>query len=192
MTLTRHPATGELNPEQKRAILRRRAEDLARPGQAESGPQQSLDLIVFRLAEETYAIESEFVREVIDLKSYTPLPGVPAFVLGIVNLRGEIISVVDLKKFFNLPARGLGELNKVIVLRDQVMEFGLLADAILGVQNLPLAGINPAPPTLTGIGAQYLRGVTADRVALLDGRTILGDENLIVRQTAQRFLLAGG
>ena len=174
----------EMTPslEENRAVLKARARALAREAQTDQVPHLSLEIVLFRLASETYGIESGFVREVHHLKSFTPLPGTPPFVLGIVNVRGGIMSVVDLKKFFNLPEKGIGELNKVIVIRDQRMEFGILADAIVDVRAIALAEINPVPPTVTGIGAEYLKGVTGDRVIIIDVQRILADEKIIVLQ----------
>ena len=167
---------------EQHAILRGRARAFAREAHQVGTAGESLDIIEFRLASETYGIASAFVREVSPLKDVTPLPGTPPFVLGIINVRGQIFSVVNLKKFFNLPERGLGELNQVIILRDNRMEFGILADAILGMYTIPLDAIQPSPSTVTGIGAAYLRGVTAERVIILDAAHILHDEQIIINQ----------
>jgi purine-binding chemotaxis protein CheW len=70
--------------------------------------------------------------------------------LGIINVRGQILSVLDLKKFFDLPERGLTDRKGIILHSDQT-EFGILAAAILGVRAIPLQAIQPALPTLTGV-----------------------------------------
>jgi purine-binding chemotaxis protein CheW len=165
------------------AVLKTRARALAQEPPMAALAGTFLEIIEFRLASETYGIESMFVREIHTLKDFTPLPGVPAFVLGIANVRGQILSVVDLKKFFNLPDKGLGELNKVIILRNKQMEFGILADAVLGTRSVPQEAIQPPPATVTGIGAEYLRGVTKERVIILDAQKILDDEKIIVNET---------
>lgn len=172
------------SPEERRSILKARARALAHEPQRVAAAQEFLEIIEFRLATETYGIEAAFVRDVLPLKDFTPLPGAPSFVLGVINARGEIISVVDLKKFFNLPQNGMGQLNKVVILRNEQMEFGILADDILGVRSIALETIQASPPTVTGIGASYVRGVTAERVIVLDGEKILGDEQIIVHQDA--------
>jgi purine-binding chemotaxis protein CheW len=170
--------------EERRSILRERARVLAR----ESGPADAakdfIDVIEFRLGSEAYALEYAFVREVHPLKDFTPLPCTPRHVLGILNLRGQILSVVDLRSFFDLPARGLGDLNKVIVLRDEKMEFGILADEVTGVQAIPRIGLRPPIPTLTGIGAEYLLGITDGGLIVLDATTILRDERIVLREEA--------
>ena len=168
-----------------RAVLRSRAAALAKTGPKIREKQDVLKIIEFHLAGENYGVELEFVREVQPLKDFTPLPGAPPFVLGIINLRGEILSVVDLKKFFSLPERGLGELNKVIVIRNQRMEFGILADVVLGTRKITVDELNPAPPTVTGIGAEYLKGVTLDRLIIVNAQRILNDDKIIVQQEAE-------
>lgn len=141
-----------------------------------------LEVVEFLLAYETYAIESRFVREVYPLENLTPLPCTPAYVLGIVNVRGEMFSVVDIKKFFELPEKGLTDLNKLIVLDAGDMRFGILADAIAGVRHIPLAGIQPSLPTLTGIREAYLKGVTPEHTVILDAEKLLADEKMIVQE----------
>lgn len=172
------------SPQEKGAILKARARVLARETEEAGAAREFLDIIKFSLAAETYGIESAFVREVYPLKDFTPLPGTPPFVLGIVNVRGQILSVIDLKKFFSLPEKGLGQLNKVIIIRNDLMEFGVLADAILDARPIPLETMQAAPPTVIGIGAEYLKGVTGERLIILDAEKILGDENIVVHQEA--------
>jgi purine-binding chemotaxis protein CheW len=164
-------------------ILKARARALAQEPKKAELAGANLEIIEFCLASETYGIESMFVREIHQLKDFTSLPGVPPFVLGITNVRGQILSVVDLKKFFNLPDKGLGELNKVIILRNNRMEFGILADAIIGTRSVPLDTIQAPPVTVTGIGAEYVRGVTGERVVVIDAQKILDDERIIVNET---------
>lgn len=169
------------DPDETRRVLKARARALARePEQAQAA--DSLELVEFLLAHETYAVESRFVREVYPLENLTPLPCTPAFVLGIVNLRGEILSVIDIKKFFDLPEKGLTDLNKVIVLQSDGMVFGILADVILGVRRVPLSEIQPSLPTLTGIREKYLKGVTGERTVVLDAEKLLTDEKIIVQE----------
>jgi purine-binding chemotaxis protein CheW len=169
-----------LTPERKREILKTRAKTLAREPEIGEGTQGDLEIVEFLLSYETYGIESSFVREVYPLNEITPLPGTSPFVLGIINVRGQILSVLDLKKFFDLPEKGLSDLNKVIIIHDEIMEFGILADAVTGIRKISLDIIQPALPTLTGIRAEYLKGVTDKREVILDAKKILRDEKIIV------------
>jgi purine-binding chemotaxis protein CheW len=167
-------------PEEERKILRARAQTLAREPERGEATRGALDVMEFLLAHEMYGVESLYVREVHPLKAFTPLPCTPAFVLGIVNIRGQILSIVNLKRFFDLPEKGLTDLNKLIIVHDAHMAFGILADAILGVRSIPLKDILPSLPTLTGIRDAYLKGVTGERLVLLDAGKLLADQKLIV------------
>jgi purine-binding chemotaxis protein CheW len=170
----------EATPEETREILRTRAGELARHScneQAEAG----LELLEFRLSHETYAIEICWVAETYPLRELTPLPGTPPFVLGIINVRGRILSVIDMRVFFDLPLKGLTDLNKVIILQSGGMEFGILADEIIGTRTIPLTELQPPLATLTGIRQEYLKGVTLQRTALLDGGKLLTDGKIVVR-----------
>ena len=168
-------------PEEARKILKARAQALARKPQPDAAGE-SLEILEFRLAYESYAIEACFVREVCPLKDFTPVPCTPPFVLGIVNVRGQILSVIDLKKFFELPEKGLSDLNKVIVAHNRDIEFGILADAVAGVRAIPVADIQAPLPTLTGIRQDYLKGVTRDRLVVLDGAKLLSDSRMKVER----------
>lgn len=174
-----------LTPERERAVLHERARQLARvPVVAEDGGLR-LEVVEFMLAHEHYAIESKFVREVFSLKNLTPIPCVPPFVLGITNVRGGILSVVNMHLFFELPDRGITNLSKVVVLHSKTMEFGVLADVVLGTRWLAADSLQPPLPTLTGIREEYLKGLTSERLIVLDGERLLGSERLVVKGTEE-------
>lgn len=171
-------------PDEIGRILKSRAESLAREPEKE-GVEEVVEVVEFLLSYENYGIESSFVREVYPLKDFTPLPCTPPFVFGIINVRGQILSVIDLRKFFDLPEKGLTDLNKVIILRQDGMEFGILADAVPGVRLIPLGDIQPSLPTLTGIREGYLKGVTGERVTILDAGKLLADRSIIVHEQVE-------
>ena len=169
------------SPEESKRILKRRAEILACE-KAEKADEDSIEVVEFLLANEHYGIESHFICEVYPLKDYTSLPGVPSFVLGLVNVRGRILSVIDIKKFFELPEKGLSDLNKIIIIKDEKMEFGILADAILGVRSIAVSELGPPLPTLTGIRGEFLQGITGERMVILDAARILADKDIVVHE----------
>jgi purine-binding chemotaxis protein CheW len=171
--------------EEKRKVLRTRALALAGEPPRSPDAEERLEVLAFRLASEQYALESRHVREVQPLREFTPLPGTPSFVLGVVNIRGQIVSVIDPKKFFELPERGLTDLNKVIVVNVGDMELGILADGIVGVKTVPLRELQEPLPTLTGIRAEYLRGIAKDGLILLDVERILSDKTILVPEPAE-------
>ena len=172
----------ELTPDEKQGILRKRAKILARQLELDQDSGAGLDILEFLLTHETYAIEMRWVAETFPLKELTPLPCTPPFVAGIINVRGRILSVIDIRKFFGLPEKGLTELNKVIIVHNAEMEFGILADEIIGTRTIPLAEVQLPLPTLTGIRGEYLRGVIRKRTAILDGAKLLADKSLIVNE----------
>ena len=124
-----------------RDLLRIRAIALAKEPEQAAIHSDVVDVVLFRLGNETYCIESAFVREVVQLNSFTTLPGVPAHIFALVNVGGQIIPVIDLAIILNLPGKGLGELNKVIILQNDQMEFGILADSVHGNEVLALDAI---------------------------------------------------
>lgn len=182
-----HPVDRSLEPapREKKKILKARARTLAREPEPEEAAEEYLEVAEFLLAYETYAIETAYIREVYPLKELTPLPCTPPFVLGIINVRGQILSVIDIKKFFDLPEKGLADLNMVIILHGDGMEFGIMADKILGVKSIPLSAIQPSLPTLTDIRAEYLRGVTEERGIILDAKKILYDNRILVHEEVE-------
>lgn len=168
-----------------RQILHARAQTLSRPPERAAVAGASLELLEFGLALERYAVETRFVREVHPLRDLTPLPCTPPFVLGIVNVRGRILPVLDIKKFFDLPDQGLTDLHRIILVHGDDLELGLLADAIVSTQTIPVDSLQPPPPTLTGIRAEYLKGVTAERLMVLDLDRILADPKIIVHEEVE-------
>ena len=172
----------EPTPDEKDGILKARAAELARAAVDEAAAEARITVVEFALAQERYGIEPDFVRDVFPLKTLTPIPCTPSFVLGVTNLRGEMLSVIDLKRFFDLPDEGLTDLAKVIVLESEAMAFGILADAVVGARSIPLDQIQPALPTLTEVREKYLKGVTNDRMAILDAVSILSDERIVVHE----------
>jgi purine-binding chemotaxis protein CheW len=172
-------------PEAQRALLRSRAQVLAREPLRAATSQDTLDVVEFHLASDTYGVELSYVREVSPLKTFTPLPCTPPFVLGIVNLRGQLLSVIDLKPLFALPAREPTDRQTVIVLQATPMAIGLLADDILGVRSIPLQGLQASLPTITGRRAAYLKGVTREPLVLLDAAKLLADPTLRVMEEVE-------
>ncbi len=164
----------------REAVLLDRARLLARSLDDGATAEEWLEVVCFELAHETYGLESALVHEVVPLKELTPLPCVPAFVRGIINVRGHIVSVIDIKTFFGLPERGITDLNRVLILRQGRMEFGILADRILGAERVALSDLQTGLATLTGVRAEYLRGVTPDRRVILDATRLLNDPALII------------
>lgn len=165
-------------------ILAERATVLARETLPGPDPRDLLEVVAFQLAGATYALELTRVREVAVLRDLTPAPGCPAFVLGIVNLRGEIHTVIDLKKLFVLPESALSDSHRLIVLDDAEARLGILADAILGTRRVLQADLQAGASEIAGTCADYRAGVTADRMIVLDAARILEDPRILVDDSA--------
>jgi purine-binding chemotaxis protein CheW len=170
--------------EQKYNILQARAKLYAEESKKKEMKEDYRSILFFNLAYETYGIELEYIREVYPLKELTPIPTSSNHILGIINVRGKILSVVDIRKFFDLPEKGLTDLNKVIILQSDELEFGILADSIIGVREIELNKLQPSLPTLIDIREKYLKGVTNDRITILDGMKILSGKKMVIHEEA--------
>jgi len=95
--------------------------------------------ISFLLNNEIFCINLKFVREITKLKniSLSKIPCVPDFIIGIMNLRGDFVSIVDIKQFLNIPKTEITEKTKIIVIRTENIQIGLLVDDVLGIENIP-------------------------------------------------------
>jgi purine-binding chemotaxis protein CheW len=170
---------------QKQAILKARAKLLARELLSPETETPQLEVVEFRLAHENYGVESRYIREVYPLKELHPLPCTPPFVLGLANVRGQLLSIVDLKKFFDLPATGLASYSQAIILHHGTMEFGILADAVLDVRHFVRQTLQPSLPTLTGIREEFLFGITPERAIILDAEKLLSSPDMIVYEEVE-------
>lgn len=161
-------------------ILKERARLLAREKETTRAEGETVQLVEFLLAAEHYGIDSQFVQEVTILRDFTAIPHTPSFVLGIINVRGKIISVLDIKSFLNLPAKGITELNKLIVIKDGQREVGILADEVVGVQRVETGQILPLPLTMGSEGTEFLRGVLANGLIIINAQKFLQDPRIII------------
>ena len=165
-------------------VLAERARLLARIPESD-GEGEYLDVVEFVLGHERYAFESSYVSEVYPLRDLTPIPCTPGFVLGIINVRGQLLPVIDLDQFLDLRKREETEHARVIVLDAGGVQLGVIADSIVGVRAIATSQIQASLLTLTGRSAELLKGVDGERLAILDAAAILSDERLIVREEVE-------
>jgi purine-binding chemotaxis protein CheW len=168
--------------EETQRILQTRAHLLTQHASRREDTENTIDALEFTLAYERYAIETRYVYQVAMLEQLIPLPCTPDYVVGIVNMRGVVLPVFNLKNLFELPVKGLTDLNKIIVLQSEKIRFGILADEIVGARNIRLSDVQSSLPTLTGVRKDYLMGVTPERVTLLDAEKLLTSENIVVHE----------
>jgi purine-binding chemotaxis protein CheW len=181
-------AAGEdrgLSREAKEVILTERARVLARPVEAAVDTISDLRLATFALANERYGIEARLVVEISRLVDYTPLPHAPPHLVGVTNVRGEILPVFDLRALLGLSRRALDDLSRLVVLGKERAEFGILADSTREFVALSAMDLLPPPPTVSDGARPYLRGVTKDALIVLDGSALLEDRRLFCDQGAE-------
>lgn len=173
---------GSPTDESVRKILMERAKKLAVP---EAGTNETgiVEVLRFQLAYQEYALEMRYVQGVILTGEITPVPGAPPFISGICAARGQIISLVDLRVLFSLQEKGLTDLNRVIVMTDGQITFGILSDTITGIGNIPSSLILMPDPCMTPPWKKYLKGYVGSSLIVLDAAAILTDPALIVEDS---------
>ena len=147
---------------------------------------EDLQLVVFRLANEEYGLSITKVQEINRLTPITKLPQTPVFMEGIINLRGRIIPVIDLRKRFGLAVEEYTEDTRIIVVEFNGQTVGIIVDGVTEVVRLAASSIEP-PPNNSVLDARYIQGVGKMNnrlLILLDADQIFtSQEELDLRQT---------
>lgn len=125
-------------------------------------------VIVFRLENEEYGVEVSQVKAIERVLHITRVPRTPEFVKGVINLRGVVTPIVDLRKRFDLKETDFTEATRIIIVGVGELEVGLIVDAANDVIDIPVSSIEPPPEVVGGVEAVYLRGV-----AKLDKRLLI-------------------
>jgi len=141
--------------------------------------------LTFSLNDETFGVDVLQVREVMDYTSVTKVPRSPDYMLGVINLRGSVVPVVDLKKKFYMPAKDVSRDSCIVVLEipfgDELRLIGAVADGVQEVLDLLEDEVEPAPRLGTGLNADFILGmgkVGEQFVILLDLHKIFSSEEL--------------
>lgn len=145
-------------------VLKRRAQQLAKlPLSPDLGDE--VEVVACRMASERYAVETCHLRAVQWTSTVTPVPSTPAFVLGIVSVRGEIVTLLDLATMIGLrtSARAIDGAVPVLLLGLPGMRAGLVVEEVLGVERMKLDALQPAPS-----GREFVRGIGPRATILLD------------------------
>jgi len=135
-------------------------------------------LVAFNLANEEYGVAITQVQEIVRVPEITHIPGMPVFIEGVINLRGKVIPVIDLRKRFGLEQKEYTEKTRIVVADAGGQIIGLVVDSVSEVAQLAQDQIDAMPPSITSIDAQYLQGVGKmgkRLVILLDLAKLLGD-----------------
>lgn len=171
-----------LDPEMRKKIFKERARRLAEKRDEQDRDATCLQVIEFTLGHERYAAEVAYVGEVYPLKDLTPVPCAPSFVLGIMNVRGQVMSVLDVREFFDVPRKDITDLSRVLILKNHETEFGILADTVVGEKKITLDGVHADTSGITDGREDYIRGVTTDRLIVMNMERLLSDDKIVVHE----------
>ncbi len=160
-------------------ILKERARQLAKKRENGNNDTGKTLVVEFLLFPEKYAIAASFIEEVLTLQEITPLPGTAEHLMGVVNFRGKIVPIINLKNLFMLKEQGLTEMDKVILLRQGQVVFGLLADSITGSQSIDMDQLAEPPLNLSKIGNEFITGLMPDGTIVLDAAKVFASNSLI-------------
>lgn len=141
-----------------------------------------LQLVTFSIGDEEFGVEILKVQEIIRMLEITKVPKAPAFVEGVINLRGKVIPILDLRKRFGLAERDHDKNTRIIVIDINSMIVGFIVDSVSEVLRLPASTVEPPPPVVAGLDSDYISGVgkLEDRLLImLDlNRLLSNDEQL--------------
>ena len=128
-----------------------------------------LQLVTFKVAEEEFGLEILKVQEIIRTMEITKVPRSPAFVEGVINLRGKVIPIIDLRRRFGLDTRAHDQQTRIVVIELGQMIVGFVVDSVSEVLRIPAATVEPPPPIVAGIDSEYINGVgkLPDRLLIL-------------------------
>jgi purine-binding chemotaxis protein CheW len=126
--------------------------------EVEETQEEQLECITFALGGENYAFETNFAAEVIRIPKLVKVPGVQEVIVGVFNLRGEIIAALDIRPFLGLPLAPLSAAGRIIVVKSDRFATGIITERVLGVTGLPLSSFEPAMKYLSGPQREYIRG----------------------------------
>lgn len=138
--------------------------------------EDTASLIVFRLASEWYGVHVANVKQVVKFENFTWLPSAPEYIAGIIQLRGNILSITDLKKIFGFPASAPTKQARLVIIYEDHLETALLVDEVTGIVDIPIKKIDPPLATIPADSAEFIEGecrVGRRLFALLNIRTVL-------------------
>jgi len=171
------------SPERARRILNERAVNLARPSADPHSVRRTTIVITFALDGERYGLDTRCVREVRRSGEFTPLPAVPDFLVGVINLRGEILPLIDIRRFLELPSKGPAAPSHIIICGDARAEFGIVADTMHDVSPVAIDELVANPISHSERSRDCVLGITPNATVVLNGFALLMDRRLFVGET---------
>jgi len=160
--------------------------DRERPG----GESKALQVVGFRLDQEEYAIPITTIQEIIVMKPITRIPQVPASIEGLINLRGSILPIVNLRRLFGLPAKPFDDETRTVIVNVHGRTLGYVVDEVTQVIRLTTDQIQPPPVAVAAVAQRYITGLARleERLLMiLDTERLLRPEELqAIPSTAPR------
>ena len=128
-----------------------------------------LQLVTFSIGEEEFGVNILKVQEIIRTMEITKVPRAPEFVEGVINLRGKVIPIIDLRRRFGLAPKGHDKNTRIIVIEINHIIVGFVVDAVSEVLRIPASTVEPPPPVVAGLESEYISGVGKlhDRLLIL-------------------------
>jgi purine-binding chemotaxis protein CheW len=168
-------------------ILEARARALAHQETAEDAILGEATLI-FQIGDGRYGVSAQLVREVQPLAGYTPLPGTPPFVFGLINLRGRLLAALDIRPLLGSPVASPRPGAALLIVSAGGMEVGLLADEVIEIRRCATQ-LSSALSSAEGQVVAWVRGIDSGLTVLLDLALLLADSRLVVNNAGDRGLL---
>ena len=141
---------------------------------------ETIQVVSFKLGSEEYGVDIAQVQEINRMVAVTHVPRAPQFMEGVINLRGQLIPIIDLRTRFGMPRAEHTKNTRIVVTEIGTKRVGMVVDSVSEVLRLPVDQVEPAPEMITGVETEYIRGVgkIEDRlIILLDlAKIITGSE----------------
>lgn len=165
--------------QEERDLLTERTQQLSQHALGQDEAEETLTVAILQLPPERYAVSIQKVQEIEQFRSITHVPGLDPKWCGIVNLRGSMYTVLDLRRYLGLPAGDTAQHEKKIaLLHGEEMLLGILVDHVEEIRQIPLSQISPAPRIAQGVRHEAIQGVTPDMITILDVDGMLSDPGL--------------
>jgi purine-binding chemotaxis protein CheW len=141
-----------------------------------------LQLVTFKIGDEEFGVDILMVQEIIRIMEITKVPRAPIFIEGVINLRGKVIPILDLRRRFGMETRDHDKHTRIIVIEMNAIIVGFVVDSVSEVLRIPSNTVEPPPPVVAGLESEYIRGVgkLADRLLIL-----LDLDRLLAREDQQ-------
>ena len=133
------------------------------------GEDNLIQLVTFKIGEEEFGVDILNVQEIIRMISITKVPNAPIFVEGVINLRGKVIPVIDIRSRFNMAQAVHDSQTRIMVMNLHGQVIGIMVDAVCEVLRIKESTVEAPPAVVAGVGAEYMRGVSnlQDRLLIL-------------------------